>query len=897
VPVSVYMHGMQSAWSTWSTYSGTRSTVGTRSTRSTLSERIRPEGTYHHSPPIYRWDDEFLHRHQALEGRHIMALHGLDHDFTWELGNTLGIRSSGFDLSNWKVRPTFTLSTWELIMFRNLNLSTRIFGGFAIVLVLLIIVAYVGYNALSVVVDKITKAEAMNRLITLMLKTRQEEKDFIIRGQSASIEAVTMDIKEIKHTAVHTKQQFSQLVNKSQMNLVIKEVDEYAEAFRLYVELEKKKEAVMFEIRQKAQNALDQTEEIREAMKEQLFAYWNESQKLVADSLEMAEEAERLVRLALQAEALRISLMGKYTTQTLRDWDATNDRIFALTREMKGQFTREQDTRLADEILHKYKEFLAAFSRYQLTQMDRDLKKLKRTAREAVDAMEAIRNNQLMALEQVQTAFKVELDDKLKIADYANLMNKWLLDARMNEKEVVISRDFGRMDLLEDRIRKILTLGEYLKARFKLETDLNRVESTLSAVTAYKQAFDRFVDLLKAQENAERLMIKAAVEAQHVSDEAREEQKTKLEHQIAAANNLMLFGTVTAMLLGLVLAFSITRAIVNPIKTVVVKTAHAITEGDFSQEIAIYQNDEIGMLANAFRTMKDKIARVLHETDRLIQAVQHRRYDIRGDADAFQGSWRELVVGVNNVVDAFKLQEQLILSDKLASVGLLAAGVAHEINNPLEIIYNYLRYIKRQFTNEELHKALDDIYEEISAIAGIVSNLHAFSDNKKLIEEDIPLHDLIQNMLTLIKHSAQHRQITIRFAPCNEEITIHANKNEIKQVMLNLLKNSFEAMPSGGEIFIHTSSIRQNGSLLVQIAFTDTGPGIQIENPTDIFLPFYSTKKGQEDNLGLGLSVSYGIITKYHGTISVENIGESGCQFLITLPQVTQYIANSGKAR
>lgn len=773
-------------------------------------------------------------------------------------------------------------------MLRNLSLSTKIFGGFAIVLFLLIIVAYVGYNGLSGVVDKVTKTAAMDRIITLMFQARLEEKNFILRGDTTDIEAVTTNVREIKTQAEQTKNQFLQALNKDQMNQVIKETDEYAEAFESYVELEKEKETIMLEMKQKAQVALEQTEEIREAMKEKLFAYWNKSQMLIADSLETAEDADRLVRLVLQAEALRITLMGKYTTQTLKDWDTTNEMILALTRDMRSKFTQEQDKGLADEILKKYKEFLAAFSRYQLTQMERDLKKLKRTAREATEAMEAIRANQMAKFEKVQTAFKVELDDKLKVSDYANLMNKWLLDARMNEKEMVISRNFEHKGVIEDRINKILTLGEYLKARFKSGEDLKRVEDTLTTVTAYKQALDSYVELMEAQKQAELLMIKAALEAQHVSDAAREEQKTKLEHEIAAANNVMMFGTVTATLFGILLAFSITRAIVNPIKTVVVKTAHAIAEGDFSQEIAIYQHDEIGMLAEAFRTMKDKIERVLRETERLIQAVQHRRFDIRGNADAFRGSWRELVVGINNVVDAFKLQEQLILSDKLASVGLLAAGVAHEINNPLEIIYNDLRYIKHEFPGQELHESLDNIYEEISAITSIVSNLHSFSDNRKRIDEEIDLNELIRNILTLIKHSARYKQITIQFEPFEEAITIHANKNEMKQVILNLLKNSFEAMSSGGKIFIRTTQVQQNGSHFVQIAFTDTGPGIQIENPNDIFLPFYSTKKGREDNLGLGLSVSYGIITKYRGTISVKNLDSSGCQFIINVPQSTQ---------
>jgi signal transduction histidine kinase len=111
-----------------------------------------------------------------------------------------------------------------------------------------------------------------------------------------------------------------------------------------------------------------------------------------------------------------------------------------------------------------------------------------------------------------------------------------------------------------------------------------------------------------------------------------------------------------------------------------------------------------------------------------------------------------------------------------------------------------------------------------------------------------------------------------------------ANKNEIKQVILNLLKNSFEAMPSGGNIFIDTIKINKKNSDVVSIRFKDTGVGITDKNPYNVFLPFYSTKKGKVENFGLGLSISYGIIKKYNGNIKVENFNNSGCQFTITFP-------------
>lgn len=243
------------------------------------------------------------------------------------------------------------------------------------------------------------------------------------------------------------------------------------------------------------------------------------------------------------------------------------------------------------------------------------------------------------------------------------------------------------------------------------------------------------------------------------------------------------------------------------------------------------------------------------------------------------------IIIIEDITEYDHLQNQLILSEKLASVGLLAAGVAHEINNPLEIIYNHLSFIKFKVADPEITDALKCIHNEITFITNIVSNLHSFSDNKRLTLEDIELNSLIQDMLTLIKHNAIKKNIGIDFKPFHKDIVIYANRNEIKQVILNLLKNSFEAMLDKGQIDIETDMVHGEGSEWVQITFVDNGPGIRVDNPDDIFLPFYSTKKENNSNLGLGLSVSYGIIKKYSGEIQVRNGEGLGCEFKILIPR------------
>jgi len=214
--------------------------------------------------------------------------------------------------------------------------------------------------------------------------------------------------------------------------------------------------------------------------------------------------------------------------------------------------------------------------------------------------------------------------------------------------------------------------------------------------------------------------------------------------------------------------------------------------------------------------------------------------------------------------------------------------VAHEINNPLEIMHNYLEYLKYEIQTPKLLEIIEILRHQTEAIAQIVSNLMIFSDQANANLETFDLNTLIERIIALIRHNARHKQITIHVTSAAPALALHANKTEIQQVLLNLLKNSFEAMPSGGEIFIATALVEEQGANFVQMTFRDTGTGIGDDNPNNIFLPFYSTKQGQANNLGLGLSVSYGIIKKYNGTITVENIEHAGCQFTIRFPQAAE---------
>jgi signal transduction histidine kinase len=245
------------------------------------------------------------------------------------------------------------------------------------------------------------------------------------------------------------------------------------------------------------------------------------------------------------------------------------------------------------------------------------------------------------------------------------------------------------------------------------------------------------------------------------------------------------------------------------------------------------------------------------------------------------------IIMIEDISAQEKLRQQVVMSERLASVGLLASGVAHEINNPLEIMAGYLRHLRRRSQDESMAELIGELDEEVDHIKEIVSNLRTFSGDRGDTHERLDLNELLDGVINLVRFDARDKGIEVKFESCSDALFIAASRTEIRQVALNLLKNSFEAMPEGGVVTLMTEPAGMTAKLCV----SDTGPGIDVEDMDDIFLPFFSTKRGGESNMGLGLSIIYGIVTNHHGTIRARNLESGGTEFTIELP-----LAMSGDA-
>lgn len=240
------------------------------------------------------------------------------------------------------------------------------------------------------------------------------------------------------------------------------------------------------------------------------------------------------------------------------------------------------------------------------------------------------------------------------------------------------------------------------------------------------------------------------------------------------------------------------------------------------------------------------------------------------------------IITLEDITKQERLRSQVMLSENLAAVGMLAAGVAHEINNPLEMINYSLQDLKYRDNNNKFTDELNSLEDEMNSIASIVKNLVVFSDNNSQNIQCFSINQLVKDITRLMKFKAQESNIEFHMNFAEERILVHANKVEIRQVLLNLLKNSFEAMTGGGRVSIDITGIIDNQ---VELLFTDQGGGIVLDNPSDIFLPFCSTKNDDSRNTGLGLSISYNLIKNNNGELSFENNPPVGCRFRITLPR------------
>jgi signal transduction histidine kinase len=241
-----------------------------------------------------------------------------------------------------------------------------------------------------------------------------------------------------------------------------------------------------------------------------------------------------------------------------------------------------------------------------------------------------------------------------------------------------------------------------------------------------------------------------------------------------------------------------------------------------------------------------------------------------------------LVEYTKDVTEDKELERQLIKSEKLASIGLLSSGIAHELRNPLNIIETARYSIESSLenTSAEIKQKLSVIKSNVQRSSAIIDNLLQFSRHSDLSKEHIDLGALIKSTISLLYKEMARLNIQAMLS-INETPLVYLNLDSLKQVFLNILQNAIHAMPDGGQLKIKTSE--STDKKWVYVEFKDNGAGISEENLKHIFTPFFTTKAPKEGT-GLGLYLSYTLLKREGGDIYVESTLGAGSTFRVELP-------------
>ncbi len=238
-----------------------------------------------------------------------------------------------------------------------------------------------------------------------------------------------------------------------------------------------------------------------------------------------------------------------------------------------------------------------------------------------------------------------------------------------------------------------------------------------------------------------------------------------------------------------------------------------------------------------------------------------------------------IIIVFEDVTDKIRLQQQLLTSEKLASIGLLSAGVAHEINTPLTGISSYIQMLQKKLTDTHYAQILGKVEAQTDRVARIIKNLLAFARSPSEASfQRVDIKQSVEEILSLIDYKLKNMNIRLALE-LDPVPPVYAQGERLQQVFINIILNALDAMPGGGELRIRLSL--ENEAAVVRIS--DTGTGIKPEHLSRIFDPFFTTK-GVGKGTGLGLSISYAIVKEHDGRIDVQSEVGRGSTFTITLP-------------
>ena len=426
---------------------------------------------------------------------------------------------------------------------------------------------------------------------------------------------------------------------------------------------------------------------------------------------------------------------------------------------------------------------------------------------------------------------------KLRFVEIADSLNESFLTIRLSEKNYFLYKDKSTLSLIRDELAKSDSTVEHMKEniiRAVGEENFKRLESSLKRYEREVKELERTRNYTNEMEESLR---EAGQELRLYSASMIRLEREKVNGIISDSRKGLFYFFCLVLSVALTTTYLFFSKMFRSLRRIE-KTANSISEGNFDKIHGKISKDELGSVMGAINSMCEEL-RTRHEL--------------------------------------------LIQARKLASLGVLTAGVAHELGNPLNnismVAQTYIE-LRDHFSNEERVDLMKTVLQESERIKKIVQDLLDFSKPKEADFGIADINKLVRDALKLVQNMLDVSGIVSKLDLQDGLPPVFIDEHKIQEVVVNLLTNAVHAMPSGGTVSIRTNLGEDRDYVVIEVE--DTGEGIPPEFLCNIFDPFFSTKGTQ--GTGLGLSISYGIISKHNGKIDVKSKVGSGTTFVIQLP-------------
>ena len=430
---------------------------------------------------------------------------------------------------------------------------------------------------------------------------------------------------------------------------------------------------------------------------------------------------------------------------------------------------------------------------------------------------------------------------KQHVVQVANDLQEMILEIRRYEKNYLLygspedlKLNVGQTDLALKTLAQILPEGSNLK----IAKDLKSLETELVAYKHLMQQIEPGQSRRQVSAEQEDEMRERGKRLVELSGQLVAFERQRILEIISNLKTQLLISTILFIICGILLTALVSRKIIRPLK-VIQGTTERIARGDFRPLPVLNTRDETQNVVEAFNRMVKELAR---------------------------------------------RQDQLVQSKKMSSLGILTAGIAHQLNNPLNNISTSCQIVMEELDEGEkdlLRKMLGNIEQEVHRARDIVKGLLEFARARDFAIHDVPLSQVVKRAIRLISSQVPPGIEIIDEVP--EDLIVHIDPQRMQEVFLNLFMNAIQAIPEPpGQIRIGATFDKKNENALINIE--DSGMGIPQEALDHVFDPFF-TMKEEGVGTGLGLSIVYGIVEKHHGSITVESTEGKGTRFLIRIPR------------